>query len=321
MNEPRLQHYIPRFYLSGFADPRIQRRENADVIWVYEKGRQIRKSSPKNEARRRDFYSYAQNGSRNSDVEVWLGNLEAQVAPILPALAKDKRAITELEKEWLSLFMGTMHMRTPAARWLSEQRTNRLVSRLMTESAEDPIKFRRFVEENDPSIGFEGFDIEEVRLDILAGKGDELAARQDFELRSMVEVGTKVAGYLLKLKWQIAHSESDEAFLTSDDPFVSLVFDKARKNVHYRTGVATPGVIIVFPLSRLTCLRLSEKCESGAGRIPSSDIRATNKMVMTCADRFVYASEQSETLRSVFEKKGGRVSVKTADLRFEGQKY
>jgi hypothetical protein len=307
--------------LGGFADPWIQKSEKTDTIWVYEKGREIRKSSPKNEARQRDFYSYAQNGSRNSDVEVWLGNLEARVAPIISILAKNKRTVTESEKEWLALFMGTMHMRTPAARWLSEQRTNPLISRLMRESAADPIRFGAFVEENEPSIGTEGFDIEEVRLEILAGKADVLASRQDFEVHSMVEVGSKVAGYLSKMNWQIIHSESRESFLTSDDPFVSFVFDKGNNYVHFSTGVATPGVIVLFPLSRSMCLRLSAECKTGAGQIPSADIRAINKAAMTCADRFVYAPEKSERIRSVFEKKGGRVSVKMADLRFGGQKF
>jgi hypothetical protein len=321
MNEPRLQHFIPRFYLSGFADPTIRRREHKDVIWVYEKGHQIRKSSPKIEARQRDLYSYVRDGSRNSGIEVWLGKLEAEVAPVISKLAIDKRAVTESEKEWLALFMGTMHMRTPAARWLSEERTNPLISRLMRESAKDPMKFRAFIEANGQSIDCDGFDIEEVRLDILAGRADELAGRQDLEVRGMVEVGARVAEYLSEMNWQVIHSESQESFLTSDDPFVSFVFGDPPTNVYYRMGVAIPGVIVLFPLCRSMCLRLSAKCQSGAGQIPSADIRAMNKMVMTCADRFVYAPEKSERIRSVFEKKGGRVSVRTADLRFEGQKF
>src|ERR1700689_167553 len=113
MNEPRLQHYIPRFYLSGFTDPRIQKSEKTNSICVDEKGREIRKSSPKKEARQRAFYSYVQDGTGNYEVEVWLGKLEDQIAPMIPILAKEKRAVTESEKESLALFMGIMHVRTP----------------------------------------------------------------------------------------------------------------------------------------------------------------------------------------------------------------
>src|SRR6266566_9251613 len=167
--EPRLQHYIPRFYLNGFVDPDILAREKKEVIWVYERGKQIRRSSPGHEARQRDFYTFVKDGSRNVDIETWFGKVEDQVAPIVASLVKDKRHITEAERERLALFIGTMQMRTPSGRWLSENRMEPFVTQIMKEAAADAIKFRSFIEENYHLPEGEGFDLEEIRQDILAG--------------------------------------------------------------------------------------------------------------------------------------------------------
>lgn len=322
MNEPRLHHYIPRFYLSGFADPSILRREKKEIIWTYERGKQVRRSYPENEARQRDFYAFVKDGSRNVEVETWFGKLEDQVAPIIASLAKDKRRITESEKEWLALFIGTMQMRTPAGRYLSEMRIEPFVTRTMKEAAADSAKFRYFAEENYhmPEEN-QGFDLEEIRQDILAGRAESLAARQDLRLLGIIEVGQRVAQLLFDMNWQTIYSENQEPFLTSDDPLVSQTTDRNTNLVHFRMGVATPEVNVWFPLCHNICLRINKDCESGYGRWINAGIRMVNKMVIMCADRWVFSSERSDKVKNLFDKKGGKLSVKTVDFRFEGQRY
>jgi hypothetical protein len=61
---PRKHHYIPRFYLAGFASPGPKPR-----LWVYEKGRDPRKSTPKLEGCQRDFYTFEENGEKNFEFE------------------------------------------------------------------------------------------------------------------------------------------------------------------------------------------------------------------------------------------------------------
>jgi hypothetical protein len=263
MTEPRLQHYVPRFYLSGFADPDILRTEKKEVIWVYERGKQPRRSSPKSEARERDFYTYVNNGSRNADVEKRLAYLEQQVAPILARLAKDRRLIADSEKEWLALFIGTMQMRTPSGRYLSEARINPLVTQMMKEAAADPAKFRSFIEDTCELPRDEDFDLEKVRHDLLAGHGEALFARQDLNLLGIIEVGTLVAQVLLEMNWQTIYTDDDSPFLTSDDPVTTFVVNEQTNRLHLRMGVGSPGVNVWFPLCRSLCLRIIREGESG----------------------------------------------------------
>ncbi len=321
MHEPRLQHYIPRFYLSGFVDPEVLRREGKEVLWVYERQKQIRRSSPKNEARQRDFYTLTLNGSRNVGVETWLANLEDQVAPIIASVAKDDRHVSETEKEWLALFIGTMQGRTPAGRWLAENKIGPAANEILKQAAADHSKLRSFIEENYHLPESHGFDLEEIRQDILAGRAESISARQDFRLQSIIEVGKMVAQVLLEMNWQTIYSEGPSFFLTSDDPVVSHTIDEQANRFHLRMGVGAPGVNIWFPLCRTVCLRINKSCESGCGRWVSAGIRLINKLAIMCADRWVYASERSAKLKRLVDKRGGETNVKTADWRFDGLSY
>src|SRR5260221_5770537 len=322
MKEPRQQHFIPRFYLSGFADPGFLARNKKEVIWVYEQGKELRRSSPANEARQRDYYTFVQNGSRNVEIEGWLGNLEALVDPIISDLARSPRTIQDSENQVLALFIGTMQMRTPAGRHFSENRTGPLATTLMKEAAADPARFRAFAEENYllPDDD-EQFDLEEVRQSIVAGRGEELAAREGLKLLSIFEIGKMVAEVLLDMSWQTFCSGDDESFLISDDPVLSHVIDQQSNRLHLRMGVGTPGVNVWFPLCRTVCVRIVRGEESGFGQWVPAGIRYVNKMMIMCAERWVYASERSEKVRTLVIKRGGQFSVRTVDLHFEGRRY
>jgi hypothetical protein len=62
----RKHHYIPRFYVAGFASVGPKPR-----LWVYEKGRDPRKSTPKLEGCQRDFYTREENGEKHFAFEDW----------------------------------------------------------------------------------------------------------------------------------------------------------------------------------------------------------------------------------------------------------
>ena len=328
MSEPRQHHYVPRFYLNGFADPNILKRERREAIWVYERGKTPRRSSPKNEAKQRDFYSYSNNGVRDTRVEQWFSELEQNVSPIIDSLMKDRRNVTEAEKAWLALFAGTMQTRTPANRRLSTKRIDPLVTKIMHDAATDTATFQRFVNENSDQTYMGNFDVsdteqvEALRQAILSGRSDEISHDPNYELFSLVEVGKKVGALLFEMNWQIIYCESQEYFLTSDDPLTSWVLDVTANRLHLREGVDRPGANVWLPLCRGICLRMSKDCApAGVGRWVDSGIRYVNKAIVMCADRWVYASKRSRKIKDLFDKKGGKFSVDAVDLRFEGQKY
>lgn len=328
MSEPRQHHYIPRFYLSGFVDPRILRRENRETLWVYEQSQVPRASSPAKEARRRDFYSYGEGLARNTTVEGWLSILEENVAPIIRSLRQTERNITESERELLALFVGITRVRTPAQRRLAENRINPFVNKIFKEAAADSSTFPAFIAQNYDPAYMENFDpadtlqVEALRQSILDGRLEQASSGTDFELSSMIEVGRKIGELLFEMNWQVLRTDDQEPFLTSDDPVVNFTMDERRNKLFLRQGETQPGVKVFFPLCREICVLVAKDRHPGYGYWTSrASVRALNKLLIMSADRWVYASEQSNKIKSVLDRKGGKHSVDTEDFRYEGRKY
>lgn len=327
MSEPRQHHYIPRFYLSGFVDQRILQRENREVIWVYERGKDPRPSSAANEARERDFYSYKDGDSRSVQFETWLSKLEETVAPIINHLKTKQRDITEVEKDWLALFAGIMQMRTPARRRLEKKRLEPFVTLVMKEAASTPGTFQKFIEENYDPAYMGDFDIkdaeqvEEFRRAILSGRQEQIQNDPRYGLFSMVAVGQKVGELLSTMNWQVIYCDGAERFLTSDDPVISFALDVTANRLHLREGVDRPNANVWLPLCREICIRMNKDCQSGYGHWVDAGIRYINKAVIMCADRWVYASERSDRVKTLLDKKGGKFSVDTVEFHFEGRKF
>lgn len=328
MSEPRQHHYIPRFYLSGFVDPRILRRESRETLWVYERGQGPRTSSPEKEARQRDFYTYLDGAARNTSVEEWLSVLEHDVAPIIKSVRQARRNITDSEKELLALFVGIMRVRTPAQRRLGENRINPFVNKMLKEAAADASTFPAFFAKNYDPAYMENFDpkdrllVEALRQAILDGNLEQVSSGPDFELSSMIEVGKKIGVLLLEMNWQLLRSEREEPFLTSDDPVINFVMDEHRNKLFLRQGEEQPGVKVFFPLCSEICVLVARDRQPGHGCWTSrAAVRALNKLIIMSADRWVYASERSNKIKFLLDRKGGKHSVDTEDFRYEGRKY
>lgn len=85
--QAKAQHYIPKFYLKDFTD-------NQGALWVYEKFKPLRKSTPKREAQRPDDYTHDEDGERDETAEDMFKKVESQVAPIIIKLANPHYVLT-----------------------------------------------------------------------------------------------------------------------------------------------------------------------------------------------------------------------------------
>lgn len=322
MKQPRHHHYVPQCYLRGFVDPTILASDNREVLWVYEKSKEIRKSSPQNEAKQRDYYAFQEGGARNAAIEYWFAKLEAEVAPILAAVIQNARELTDSEKLVLSLFIGTMQTRTPAGRFLAESRIDPFAAKTMRRAANDPEGFRAFVQENDLAPqGDPSFPLEQLRQEILAGRCEELTTRDDFKLASIVEVGKMIGEILRNRAWQVLVSDAGQPFLTSDDPVLCFKIHGRDGRVHARIGVGDAAANLFFPLSKNVCLRVVDGERAGVAHIAGSAVRSLNKLMITCSDRFVYAPERSEKIKTLVDKSVGKVSVRKSNLHFHRVSY
>lgn len=316
MAEPRKHHYVPRFYLANFST--VERKKQR--IWVYEKGREPRKSTPGLEGCRKDFYAFEENGQKNTEVETWFSNLEGAVAPLIADLVRTKREPTPKERLRLSVFMGTLYTRTPIGRQLDERLFAPAVTTRIKNAANDPEEFYKLYAEfnTQPSSPDE---VEETRQDVLSGRSDELEASEPFRLASMIQVGIQYGEILYGMDWQFIHAPDGQMFITSDNPVTCEVADPHNpRALHFRSGPNLPNAAVWFPLTSRACLLMHRGLVPGFGTAPGAAIREINKRLMSCADRYIYASEFSDGLRDAFERHGCQLPLDKLDLRYGAEK-
>lgn len=315
MSDPRKHHYIPRFYLANFS--LLEGKKHR--LWVYEKGRKPRKSTPVLEGCRKDFYSFLENGQRSTEVEAWLSNLEAAVAPLIAVLVQSKRGPTPSERVSLAVFMGTLYTRTPLGRQLDECIVAPALTKRLKSVANNPAAFYKLYAEFNAEASSREL-AEQARQEVLSGKSDALEASEPFRLASMIQVGIQYGEVLSGMDWQFVHSPENQHFITSDNPMICEVGDPVNpRATHFRCGPNLPNAVAWFPLTSRVCLLMHRGLVAGVGTAPAATVRGINKRIMMCADKRIYASEPSGALRDAFEKHGCQLPIEKLNLRYDGQ--
>jgi hypothetical protein len=315
MTEARKHHYISRFYLANFSS--LEGKKHC--LWVYEKGREPRKSTPVAEGYSNDYYSFLENGQRNTEVEAWFAKLEDTVAPVIADLMQGKRGPTSSERGCLAVFMGTLYTRTPLGRQLDDKIYAPAATRKMKSAANDPEAFYKLYAEFDDGPSSREL-AEQARQEVLSGRSDELGASKPFRLASIVQVGIQYGDVLSGMGWQFIHSPEDQHFITSDNPMICEVGDPDNpRATHFRCGPNLPNAVAWFPLTSRVCLLMHRGLVPGVATTPAANVRKINKRTMMCADKRIYANELSEGLRDAFEKHGCQSPLEKLDLRYEGQ--
>jgi Protein of unknown function (DUF4238) len=315
VSDPRKHHYVPRFYLANFSSLEGKKHR----LWVYEKGREPRKSTPTLEGCRKDFYAFVENGQRNTEVEAWLSKLEAAVAPLIADLAQGKRGPSPNERIRLAVFMGTLFTRTPFGRQMDESLFAPAVTKRIKSLANDPEAFYKLYAEFNAEPSSREL-AEQARQEVLSGKSDELEEDEPFRLASIIHVGIQYGEVLSEMDWQFIHSPEDQLFITSDNPVICEMGDpNDPRRVHLRSGPNHPNAAAWLPLTSRVCLLMHRGLVPGVATAPAKAVREINKRTMMCADKRIYASELSESLRESFEKHGCQLPIEKLDLRYEGQ--
>lgn len=312
---PRMHHYLPRFYLAGFSDPRILNRENKEAIWVYEKNKSVRRSTPEKEGRERDFYAFQSEDGENFEVEKMLGGIENAVAPIIERLRNVRYVLSVEERQSLGLFVGTMQTRTPFARSLDEK-IEPVLSRMLERKARDPAAFRSLWDTLFPETGTDTY-VEQIRMEIL---DDRNFQRPEYKLESALVIGQMRAEALLQFDWQIVYADESESFVTSDNPIIAGTWKQTNGEwgIRHFKNFDVPDLDIFFPLTRRICMRMKKSIEPGPYHLPARGVRSVNKLTMACAQRWLYASKRSQTMEDVFNKEGCTVPIESFEFTWEG---
>jgi Protein of unknown function (DUF4238) len=284
MSDPQNQHWLPQFYLRGFAVPGFRKRKNAK-IWVWPKDDNEPLKSKVREICAKEFlYSHVRpDGSRCFRTEKKLAALETTISRLYPRIAE---GFPNLEQAWgikklLSLFFGTLLLRHPDEFQGTKHTHRELVAwyeTLPRDSLGRPI--------------IPDYELEGTRYPFDASQWEEYRDANENAMTKMfaetIEANAvSLANEIYKKRWAFLCLDQPRLF-TSDFPLVVKHPDRKI------AGLGTPGVHLFFPVSPTRMLHMSDRENNSDGFYPFPRDRAAELNFFTLGNskQFILSHEQ-----------------------------
>lgn len=215
--EKNRQHYIPRFYLELFTDPKTPINYDP-YVWVLDKKKySIKNKAPRNIAFQNGYNNIIdENGKVSKIVEDEFGKIETKASKIIKKLINIEY-INRSERLELGKFIYTMRARTPYFRYTFKE---------VVESKEYISQFDKYIGDKDIS--------------------------PDLAMDSVIRTGNLISHYLLKMNWSLLIAPNEGYFITSDNPVV--VLDPEAPKLRFCGFANSEETKIIFPLSPKVCL-------------------------------------------------------------------
>lgn len=295
----KLQHYVPQFYLKGFADP-----EKPTNIWVYEMdGSQPRSQGIQGTAAESHYYSLeAASGGKDDGLETEvLAPIESAAAPIIQRWRSEPRPmVTEEDAAALTPFLAALYVRSPRARRFAEEITSTFARKYAKVSVEDDQFLERFVQDN-PGRGYTKESIREAVDAVQDPKRFAIKITPNAVKAWPFLFMRDIAPYITRRYWSLLLAPAESDFITSDSPFSVFRLDE-RGMATVGVGIGHPGAELTLPLSPQLALRLSLWERRPRRRLTRGEMQEINRRVACQAIRFVYASRFSKRTMALVEK-------------------
>lgn len=244
------QHYVPRFYLSKFAD------EDGSV-WTYSGDGSPRAAKPEATAAETNFYSpIGPDGERFDEAEKLLSMIEGYAAPLWDGLCEGQVFKGE-DRDRIALFLAAQFLRSPS--------TVRAGAEMMAYFAHHTAQFISSEKEihdqsldsyeQDTGMSFSEEERDRMRAFLSEPKNYSINVLRSAGLPMLGGIGN-LGKLFLNMKWVVGHSE-DQHLITSDSP-VTRTSDPSTHHPVYGDGMfANKTVRVQFPLTPQRLLEMT----------------------------------------------------------------
>lgn len=213
-------HYIPRFYLAGFVDPKCP-KGHEPFLHVFEFAiGEWHRAAPKKVAVRLDYYALTlDTGEKHEDLEEALSKLESVTATLLRGKIAKREVLEDVERVHLAEFIATMLVRVPRTRDATAARMKREAGTLAAELhgavLGDPALLERMKAEMaaegrplDPAFSVEDLNPDDYEIEASDGA---VMVRTFMGLDVMIP-------HIAAMGWRVMRAPIDANFVTSDFP-------------------------------------------------------------------------------------------------------
>ena len=319
MNQPRRHHYVPVFYQKNFAN------ENG-LLWVYDRQRRVcLKLHPKSICYQKDLYAIRpENAPKDQRIEsMALAAADGLCATALRQLINDHAAQNTPDLstiESIAYLIGLQSARLPS--------TGRLVSAVYKKGAEEIMRLTSVNVERMQSALDQYSQSSGEKIDVSAESMVKAVHENQLEvvvsempfLQHIFKHATFLNKELMNFSWEVLVAPDETGFIFCDDPLVTVPL-KGRTAI----GLAIPGNVKYFPLTRRLCLRLGDAGPRFRYKnVDRQTVRIINQNVAANSERFIIGPDVQQ-LKVIVSRSGSltidatpRCTLESTDVTDDG---
>jgi hypothetical protein len=283
--ETKRHHYLPQFYLKGFA--------NEEKFCVYDRTKnEFRIQTPVNTALEKDYYAFIDNtGEKNKSIEKILADIEGRVVPVFDKIKKQEK-LSDEDKGIMSLFLTFFIYRVPEFQKLSNEiahKISEITMKNLISSKEQAAKWIRNYEKDTGKT----FDVSpETLFEYAQNPQFEITIDRNTTLKQMLDLSYKHKDYLFNMDWEIFNAPKNTSFITTDNPFV-LLPPKGFPIGIRGYGLRTKGVKKIIPISKEQCILIGLPGNNFTYvNVNTIIVRGLNLFLASRCDRFVIGRDE-----------------------------
>ncbi len=319
-------HYLSQFYVAGFSN-----KDGNVFVLDHETGK-INKQSKNGTFHKRKFYTvdfskYPKRGPESAQrikesfgienvdtsnvkeypdmIEDLLGESETISAPIIKKLIS-REQISDTERIELSTFIAFMCTRNPAfhdlVTDLEKQMTEQYIKKIFSSKEKIEEIYNKMCEEYGHD---KKFDIDEL-FKFVKEKRYEINIPKESNIEVMLMGASVIDRILYNKTWSIVEAPAETSFISNDNP-VFMDHPNFYKKGSYGAGFGTPGVKVVFPLSK-ECLLIMKDTSGGNiilyDKVDRKKVRELNKMIFVRSGNYIFGRNEALvlSLKKIFAK-------------------
>lgn len=288
MPSPKRHHYLPKFYLNGFA--------RDGLLWVFDrKTAQYRRQPSQDTAVIGHYYTTStDSGEKDYSIEAHLAKMEGEAKPIIDKLDVGEKISAE-ERVGFAYFLALLLCRTPKhAREIEEvgDATHKLLAKEMIPTVEAAARLLR-------KDGKKHSITAESMFEFVHKEKFQMKASRDYTISAMLDQSRRFFKEIALMDWLVAHADGHASFITTDSPLGYVLDDQQRRRREPVLGFASEKITKLVPLTSGTALVIGGP---GAGfghfSVDRNQVREINLAVTIECDRFVIGRDEA-LLRSI----------------------
>lgn len=285
----RNHHFVPQYYLKGFAKP----RSKDGRLTVFDlKDRKSFITRPRNVASRRDYNRVEIDGVDPNVVESQLSVLEAQADQAFRRIIEARSIDNSDDFSLVLSLIGQVSLNNPLFRDQRDKMISQLGTVMMHNMVETPERWNAVTDQARVAgeLDLESVTYEDARDavlngDIVAGAAKEVLIQQEIEL------WPQILPLLHARKWTLLIAPPGSGgFATSDRPFSLRWNDYAMNQGPYGVGLGCTDTTLTFPLNRELALIGSFEHGGGTSEATEDVVAAVNHTIFRAAMRQLYTT-------------------------------